>query len=257
MANLSNETRIELLGMPTYHGLSMLTNPTECEMWIAALDAKFNNPLQAIAPAPGSRYQRAPAPFTRKDWDSLLGHVSAVTEIPSVCFGPELIDAYPKAKVALMYRDVDAWFKSYDNSVIQSTFHPLSVALGNIDPAFGDMLVGIVYRIFVGYFGAKKATKEEVRRVAKEGYERHYELIRRITPKERLLEYKLGTGWGPLCEFLGADEPVGVEFPRVNEMAAYHDLMLAIFIGSLWRIAKAYGWIVIITLAIVASLWLF
>jgi hypothetical protein len=248
---------LEHLGMPTYHSLSLLTNPSECQMWVEALDAKFNNHLQEIAPPPGSRYRRSPAPFTRKDLDSLLGNVSAVSDIPSVCFGPELIEAYPESKVVLVYRDVGAWFKSYDSSIIQSAFHPINLAASNIDPAFGGMLRGILNRIFVGYFGAKEATKEEARRVAKEGYKRHYELIRRITPKERLLEYKLGAGWGPLCEFLGVDETVGVEFPRVNEMAAYHDLMMAIVVASLWRSVKAYGWIVILTLAIVASLWLF
>lgn len=44
----------------------------------------------------------------------------------------------------------------------------------------------------------------------------HYEHIRDIVPPERLLEYKLGTGWGPLCQFLSKEEPQE-EFPRLND----------------------------------------
>lgn len=37
-----------------------------------------------------------------------------------------------------------------------------------------------------------------------------------MVPAERLLDYKLGDGWEPLCEFLGKDAP-SEEFPRLNE----------------------------------------
>jgi hypothetical protein len=43
----------------------------------------------------------------------------------------------------------------------------------------------------------------------------HYEHIRDIVPPERLLEYILGTGRGPLCQFLSKEEPQE-EFPRLN-----------------------------------------
>jgi hypothetical protein len=42
-------------------------------------------------------------------------------------------------------------------------------------------------------------------------------MIRGLVPKERLLEWYVGDGWQPLCEFL--DKPVPeVEFPHVNAM---------------------------------------
>jgi Sulfotransferase domain len=38
-----------------------------------------------------------------------------------------------------------------------------------------------------------------------------------------LLEREIGKdGWGPLCEFLGVEQPEG-EFPRVNETKAFDD----------------------------------
>ena len=47
-------------------------------------------------------------------------------------------------------------------------------------------------------------------------------MIKRITPKDRLLIYKIEDGWEPLCKFL--DKPVpGVPFPRVNETKAVQE----------------------------------
>jgi hypothetical protein len=43
--------------------------------------------------------------------------------------------------------------------------------------------------------------------------------MRRLVPRERLLEYKLGSGWKPLCDFLGKEVPEE-EFPNINDVAA-------------------------------------
>ncbi|KAI7310625.1 hypothetical protein KC315_g12540 [Hortaea werneckii] len=51
----------------------------------------------------------------------------------------------------------------------------------------------------------------------KRRYREYYEEIRSIVPKERLLEYKMGEGWGPLCEFLEVPVPEGKKFPRTND----------------------------------------
>ena len=34
-----------------------------------------------------------------------------------------------------------------------------------------------------------------------------YELVRRVCSKERLLEFDLKDGWGPLCAFSGKEKP--------------------------------------------------
>lgn len=58
--------------------------------------------------------------------------------------------------------------------------------------------------------------------MARDRYREHYELVRRVTPRERLLEFKLADGWGPLCEFLGRDVPEGA-FPHLNEKAWFDE----------------------------------
>jgi hypothetical protein len=50
---------------------------------------------------------------------------------------------------------------------------------------------------------------------AKSGYDKHYEHVRSLVPKDRLLEYYVKDGWEPLCKFLKVDHP-GIEFPRGN-----------------------------------------
>ncbi|CAK3996206.1 hypothetical protein FCULG_00006593 [Lecanosticta acicola] len=46
---------------------------------------------------------------------------------------------------------------------------------------------------------------------AREAFVEHYEKVRRICRKGRLLEYEVKQHWGPLCEFLEVpvpDEPI-------------------------------------------------
>ena len=69
---------------------------------------------------------------------------------------------------------------------------------------------------------------------ARRAYRDHYALVRRITPKGRLLEYKLGDGWGPLCEFLGKPVPY-VPFPRVNDSEALQELLAIIIKRGLYN----------------------
>ncbi len=51
-------------------------------------------------------------------------------------------------------------------------------------------------------------------------YNEHYEHIRKICPKDRLLEFKLGMGWEELCHFLGTEVPEG-SYPKLNDQAFF------------------------------------
>lgn len=58
-------------------------------------------------------------------------------------------------------------------------------------------------------------------------------MIRGLVPKERLLEWTVEDGWGPLCEFLGKPVPKEDEpFPHVNTAAGFD--------GQEARIGKKY-----------------
>jgi hypothetical protein len=51
----------------------------------------------------------------------------------------------------------------------------------------------------------------------KQVFREHYEEIRRLTPPDNLLEYRVTEGWKPLCDFLQHEVPA-IEFPRGNSM---------------------------------------
>lgn len=53
-------------------------------------------------------------------------------------------------------------------------------------------------------------------------YEDQYALVRRMVPKDNLLEYQIGEGWERLCDFLEVEQPE-VAYPNTNEAAAFRD----------------------------------
>lgn len=173
--------------------------------------------------------------FTREKWDQLLGHAGAVTDAPAICFSEELIEAYPDAKVVLVERDIEKWYKSYDEAIIKTIWSKLLAAVAPCDPRYVGLLIGMHMRWMKGWLSAYSAV--EARLVARDRYREHYASVRRITPKERLLEYKLGSGLGPLCEFLGKPVPE-VPFPQINETAATQEMIVLAVRRDLWDIAQ-------------------
>jgi hypothetical protein len=52
-------------------------------------------------------------------------------------------------------------------------------------------------------------------------YEENVSRAKALVPPERLLVYKLGDGWEPLCAFLEVAVP-DVPFPRTNDAQTFH-----------------------------------
>ena len=46
-------------------------------------------------------------------------------------------------------------------------------------------------------------------------FTRYNDEVKRTVPRERLLVYRTGDGWAPLCEFLGVPVP-DVPYPQTN-----------------------------------------
>lgn len=94
------------------HGFAVFSNICETEYWMEAFKAKYK-------PQPGQQ------PFGHEQFDHLLGHCGAICDYPANVFGPELVEAYPDSKVVLVERDVDAWYKSFNESVIDVLHNPV------------------------------------------------------------------------------------------------------------------------------------
>ena len=202
---VSMQSALETLGCkPTYHGYTLLDNPDHVPMWTAAFEAKY--------------YHRG-HPFTRQDWDRLLGKYRAVTEIPSMCFAKELINAYPDAKVVLVQRDIDTWYESFQGPT-DLYYHPFFRLAKFLDPQLFGPLASMLFYIYEDRNGFyRSGNKMELQRNAKTVYKEHYDEVRKVCPRDRLLNFELKEGWGPLCTFLGKEEP-GIPFPMLNERGA-------------------------------------
>ncbi|KAF4341778.1 hypothetical protein FBEOM_4289 [Fusarium beomiforme] len=162
-------------------------------------------------------------PFTREQWDDIWGESEAVTDVASL-YAPQLIETYPDAKVILVIREYDKWFKSVDESVLQHLWNPIaSFSISVVEPVLGSRAGPAARKQMLGLFQA--STVEDARKNGRETYERHHRVIREMVPKDQLLEYRMGQGWEPICEFL--DKPVPEqEFPWVNEAAELKRLIM-------------------------------
>ncbi|GAB7359093.1 hypothetical protein MBLNU230_g5164t1 [Neophaeotheca triangularis] len=187
-----------------YHGFRFITHPNDGAVWSRAADAKF--------------YGKG-KPFTREDWDQVLGDHGAAADVGTYFFWRELAEAYPEAKIVLVERDLDRWYHSFiEGIIVGQTGRAVDFIVNFVEPLTGYRTASACRKMFNSYFGATNV--DEYRRTAKEVYLRHYAEIREAFPAERLLNYELGSGWEPLCTFL--DKPVpDVSFPHVNEAAEF------------------------------------
>lgn len=151
---------------------------------------------------------------------------------------PELIAAYPHAKIILTERSPDTWHKSVTDTILR-TFTPpppLVSLLRALDPAprinprLGQLM-------FDGVFGGLDRFATH----GKETYVQMHDEVRRLVPEHRRLDYRLGEGWERLCDFLGEDVPAG-EFPRVNETAEFAERMEVMKRHALERVLRRVGW---------------
>lgn len=168
-------------------------------MWNDAFDAKYD-PI-------GTQKK----PFTREDWDQLLGHCMATTDTPTVIFYRELLEAYPEAKVILTVRDTpEGWVKSWQSTIGQYALavRPPATLWGKfVKWAFAprdEVAEGYITRLVKWYDligilmrDLENGTNED----SVKYYERHNEEIKRLVPKERLLVMNVKEG----CKLITRD----------------------------------------------------
>ncbi|KAJ5083161.1 hypothetical protein N7456_012588 [Penicillium angulare] len=152
------------------------------------------------------------------EFDVLLGdHQGVIDTLPSL-FAPELLAAYPDAKVILNLRtDVDAWYRSIDKTFIQTFDQSWLLWTMKWFSGGAFWLTGIYIGCGIpGIFRSLNGSATDgVQRNAKWIYRDHCNMVRGMVPKEKLLEWTVQDGWEPLCEFL--DKPVPDEpFPNTN-----------------------------------------
>jgi hypothetical protein len=186
-----------------HHGIQAISSSLEWQIFSKACDAFY-----PVLPT------YTGVLFTRDDWDILFGPYEAVTDMGSF-FAIQLIEAYPEAKVILVERDIEEWYKSMEEAIFGTTWGVRADLVINVfGPLYGLNGGKTIRKIMLGFYGVSNV--DEMRRIAKDRYTRHYAEIRSAVPRDRLLEFRLEDGWKPLCEFLDKEVP-DVPFPVKNK----------------------------------------
>lgn len=195
------QTALNHLGYKCWHSTLCFGDNVQCRRWVEAIENKY---LRASAPS-------------RKDFDLIFAGYDAVSaDPPAFAFVEDLVAAYPEAKIILIERDEDEWYESFA-ATVQHAMHRRDLNfIADIDPT----LIGPVrdFQRAWMHLWWKVRTEYEMRGKARAMYREHNRLVRAVGPKERLLEYRLGQGWLPLCEFLGKDVP-SMPFPSLHDRA--------------------------------------
>lgn len=136
-------------------------------------------------------------------WDTIFEGYHSSTDYPGCMFWRELAAKYPEAKIILTTRDADKWFESVSETVMS----PQHRARFEGNPMMAEFFKLTVFGDIEGRLGDRDKMVEY--------FNAWNQSVIDETPPERLLVYRTGSGWEPLCEFLGV--PVPPEpYPRVN-----------------------------------------
>lgn len=116
-------------------------------------------------------------------------------------------------------------------------------------------LAAPMWELFVKLTTIKRGGDYSENSVAAKEYLEHYQLVRKVCPPERLLEFKLGSGWEPLCQFLGTEAP-DVPYPNVNDKEMFIGLHKAILDrATYYAVQKVLKWTVPVGLAVAGAAW--
>ena len=172
----SMKQALETLGLgPCHHMKEVLSNPVQVALWRAA--ARGDLP----------------------DWDAAFAGYCSAVDWPSAYFWRELSAYYPEARILLTVRSPESWYDSMGRTILptlRASTDPDSIGLRLIATrVFGGRLDDRAHAIAV--------------------YEKNIADVQAAFPSERLLTYRLGDGWEPLCRFLGRPVP-DQPYPQSN-----------------------------------------
>ena len=187
---LSLKGALEKLGFgPCYHMIEVFSNPAHTAYWGAA--------------ARGEDI----------DWKELLENYQSGVDWPISTYYKELSEIFPDAKVILSVREPHGWFKSLHNTIF-SKDNQARLTQGETPQDIKDMM----HKIMVETFDGKNDVEDHAVKV----FNDHIDKVKADIEPERLLVYEVGSGWEPLCEFLGVpvpDEP----YPSTNSTEEFQN----------------------------------
>ena len=175
---------LELLGFgPCYHMFEVLPDEQRVNNWIELVQGKT------------------------PDWEHTFRNYHASVDWPGAYFWKELAQYYSDARLILTIRDADQWYQS-----MASTILPLLRASASDPQSLANQM--FISRTFAGNID----DADHVKRV----YQQHNASVQAAFGPDRLLVYEVGSGWEPLCDFLGVATP-DIAYPHGNKGNEFAD----------------------------------
>jgi len=208
---MSIQSALNKLGFPCYHFADTLINYArgDQDMWNNYMEGK-----------------------SEMDWHKLFEGYEAVTDAPSYLFVPEMLAAFPEAKVILSLRDPDKWYDSFVDTLEKHNANVKPLLFLPSFRGFQRAFQNAIKMVFKG--------EEIVKENAIDFFNEHNKKIQEIVPPEKLLIFDVKDGWEPLCAFLGVpvpDEP----FPHANvAFADAEKIFKRVFLRDLVKFAIPY-----------------
>jgi hypothetical protein len=171
----------QLLDAPCYHMFEVREHPDDVALWQRAMDGEL------------------------PDWNTLFARYRATVDWPTAAFWRELAVAYPDAIVLLSVREPDDWWTSANRTIFEVVRG--TAQRDGPDAAQLKMATDMLERRFTPGWSDETT--------AKAAYVRHNDEVRATIAADRLVEWRPGDGWAPLCAALRLPEP-DAPFPHVN-----------------------------------------
>jgi len=178
----------QLLGGRCYHMSEAFERPQDSAVWLAA------------------------ARNEEVDWQQLLADFDAIVDWPGASLWRQILAANPGALVLLSTRDsAESWWRSVEQTIVPTLQQP-------IEPGDEDRLER--RRMILALLEAHFTPDWSERDAAIAAYERHNDAVRGEVPPERLIDWRPGDGWEPICAALGLAVPAE-PFPHTNASAEF------------------------------------
>ena len=170
------------------------------------------------------------------DWDALYSGYDATVDFPGYPWYKEHMKRYPNAKVILTVRDFEGWYKSVDKTVFRAG---PQTPLEKIK-RMGKLLVSSRARNVtkcIKFFKKILFTDElkgkfEDKVFAEKVWNNHITEVKSSVLANKLLVYDVRYGWGPICEFLGVEEPAD-PFPHLNKKENFKEMLPKLMKGQM------------------------
>jgi hypothetical protein len=172
-----------LLGAPCYHMYEVVARPADTQVWHAAVRGE------------------------KVDFAALLDGFAATVDWPACAFWREIAQTGEEPLILLSTRDSSIrWWDSVAATILPTITQPLPPD----DPLTAQRRT-MIREMMQTRFAPDWRDRDQ----AIAAYERHNEDVRGSVPRERLIDWRPGDGWDPICAALDVAVPE-VPFPHVN-----------------------------------------